>query len=164
MSEKAHSWLCGSYSSSTWFALTFSLLRDGRRFSRWKRETLWEPTRTEKCLSWSSGSQGSSHFTVGTNSRGTTPPSLGPDNTPPVKQGWGRSPLAFMDDPLILCLLHCVGQAGYKEQQRQQVAIQSEAFLELSCICVYQIAALHLACKMTIAAEALNEGGTLRFQ
>lgn len=68
-----------------------------------------------------------------------------------------------MDDPLTLCLLHCVGQAGNEEQQRQRVAIQSEAFLALPCICVHQIAALHLVSKMMIAAEALNEGGLFVF-
>lgn len=62
-----------------------------------------------------------------------------------------------MDDPLTLCLLHLVGQTGNEERQWQQVAIQSEAFLALPCICVHQIAVLHLNCKMTIAAEALRE-------
>lgn len=62
-----------------------------------------------------------------------------------------------MDDPLTACLLHCVGQTGSEEQQQQRVAIQSEAFLALPCICVHQIAALHLACKMMIGAEALNK-------
>lgn len=64
-----------------------------------------------------------------------------------------------MDDPLCPCLLHSIGQAGNEEQQKQRVAIQSEAFLVPACICVHQIATFHLACKIMIETEALNEVG-----
>lgn len=63
MSEKAHSWLCGSCSSLTWFALTFScerwkVLGDIPPYTINARGALFESIKTQKCLNRRSESQG----------------------------------------------------------------------------------------------------------
>lgn len=130
------------------------------------RRAFWEATRTVKCLSWSSGSQG---FRATSRWRQTaaeqsppppTYPSLGPDNTSPVKRALGCSPPAFTDDPLMLCWADW-------EWRGLPVAASGNS-IRGRCICVHQIAALGLACKMKTGGEALNErrrgGGALCFQ
>lgn len=135
MSEKAHSWL-----SLPWFALSFERWKALSRyfFAAHRRETLREPTRARQTFEQL---HRRSHSMIP-----LLPPSR--QHPPSVERrlGWGRP--AFVDDPLTQCLSHCVWQ---------RVAIQSEAFLASSRISVQQIAALHLACKMKMGAEALNE-------
>lgn len=94
----------------------------------------------------------------GTDPNPPTPSSFGPDNSSPVKRELGCGSPAFMDDPLTLVSCAVSGRLhGYQRWQR--VAIQSEAFLTLCCICVHRIAALGLDCMMKTAAEALNKRG-----
>lgn len=67
-----------------------------------------------------------------------------------------------MDDPLCCASSASVSrQAAAEERQRQRVSIQLGVFLRLPCICVHQIAALHLAFTVMTGAVVAEEGWTL---